>query len=153
MKSHPTPDAIETIAKLARSLRETPCDRPSLSSAAEQIGDGKGRLVLKALLEAQGGSDSDEKSAVIATMPLLETMMDASPGVAGYLMATLYPIAARRKLNHINDTIGLWMVNSTSEEVAESLTRLANEGTPPSSVRRIYAAWAENIRKSHRRTR
>jgi hypothetical protein len=88
-----------------------------------------------------------------AAMPLLETMMDASPGVGGYLMATLYPIAARRKLNHINDAIGLWMVNSTSEELAESLTRLAKEGPRPSSLRRIYAAWAENIRKSHGRTR
>jgi hypothetical protein len=153
MKNRPTPDQMETITKLVRTLCETPHDHASLSSAAEQIANGNGNLVLEALLKARGGSEFDEKSAVIATMPLLETMMDASPGVAGYLMARLYPIAARRKLNHIDDAIGLWMVNSASEELAESLTMLANEGTRPSSLRRIYAAWAENIRRAHGRAR
>ena len=61
--------------------------------------------------------------------------MDANPGVAGYLMARLYPIAARHHLNHIGDAIGLWMRAGAGDDLAENLTRLANEGVGPTSRR------------------
>jgi len=98
---------LDRIAALARSLRDDSRDAASLSSAAELIADGHGRLLFEALLEAQRDGVDDEDTAIIATMSLLENMMDENPGVAGYLMARLHPVAERRYLQATRDGIEL----------------------------------------------
>jgi hypothetical protein len=133
--------------QLARALAGAPRRAVLLSSAAQQIADGKGELLFAALLRVLQGPGGDETSAVVATMPLLEAMMDESPGVAGYLMARLYPIAARRRLHHTYDAIDLWMHETTSDDLAESLTRLADEGVRP-RMRARYQEWAARIRSA-----
>ncbi|MDI3288315.1 hypothetical protein [Polyangium sp. 15x6] len=145
-RAAPTPAEVEAIAKLARTIGENPRDRESLSLAAEQIATGNGELVFNGLFDTQRGTDGDDASAINGTMSLLESMMGTSPGVGGYLMARLYPIARRRYFHHTCDAIELWMADSTSEELAENLSRLAKEGVRP-VLRRSYEAWAAQIRQ------
>jgi hypothetical protein len=147
----PTPAEVEAIAKLTRALGENPRDRGSLSSAFSQIVAGKGDLIFKALFDAQRGPDGDEASAIASTMSLLEALMDTSPGVGGYLMGRLYPIARRRYFHHTCDAIELWMDASRSDELADNLSKLANEGCGP-KLQATYEAWAAHIRNSRKRT-
>ena len=97
------------------------------------------------MLEAQREGGDDEPAAIVAMMSSLEAMMDASPGVAGYLMARLQPLAGRRRLHATYDGIELWMAESRSDALAESLTRLAGEGVRP-LMRKRCEAWAARIR-------
>jgi hypothetical protein len=146
---------IEAIAKLARKLHEAPLDRASLSLAAALIADGRGDVLLKALLDPQwdelaGDIATKEKSAITATNRLLETMMSASPGVAGYLMLKLSPLARRHHMSHISDGIDLHISASASEELAESLMLFASEGFGPPR-RKHYEDLAANIRENMKR--
>ena len=61
--------------------------------------------------------------------------------VSSYLMARLYPIARHRYLHAVFDRIGLWMGDKANDDLAESLTRLANEGVRP-QLQKTYRAWA-----------
>ncbi len=143
----PEPQLLTRIAALARSLCDDPRDAATLSSAAEVIAEGQGRLLFEAVLEARKDPMADnDDAAIVATMSSLEKMMDANPGVAGYLMARLHPIAGARYLHATCEGIELWMWHSTSVDVAESLMRLVHEGVRP-RLRKNYEKWADRIRK------
>jgi hypothetical protein len=85
-------------------------------------------------------------------MTSLETMMRTNPSGAGYLMARLFPIAGARYLHHIADAIDLYLVASTSDDLAKLLTRLAKEGVRPRLQKR-YEMWALQIREARQRAR
>lgn len=140
------PDAqeLEAVAALARSLNNDPLGITALSEAAERIAAGQGRPLFDALL-ATWRHNEDEDAAVVAMMGSLEKMMDVSPGVAGYLMARLHPVAGRRYLHSTRDGIELWMWESRSPDVADSLMRLAQEDVRP-RLRESCEEWATRIR-------
>ncbi len=144
---HLEPHELEAIAQLGRALRDDPRNRASLSLAAAQIESGRGEHLFKALLDARREGEADEEAAVLATMTSLDAMMRIDPGVAGYLMARLFPVAGRRYLHQVADAIDLWIDASTSAELADTLTRLANEGVRP-LLRKRYEAWSAKIRQS-----
>lgn len=143
------PSEIEAIAWLGRSLRDNPRGPASVSLAAEQIKGGHGERLFKELLNARREVEADEDTVVIATMTALEAMMSVNPGVAGYLMARLFPVAGRRYLHSIADGIDLWIDASTSADLADALSRLAHEGVRP-LLRKRYESWAAKIRESQR---
>jgi hypothetical protein len=130
---------------LAQALGERPQDREALSQSAAQIANGKGRALFESLLDVARGQSDDETAAIPRMMSWLEAMMSARAGVAGYLMARLYPIAGQRHLHATYDAIDLWMHESTSIELANFLVKLADEGVRP-KLRARYESWAKGIR-------
>jgi hypothetical protein len=134
------------MAELAHALSTAPHDRESLSSAAQQIAGGNGRILFEALLERQQVCGGDQDMVVAFTAALLERMMDARPGVAGYLLARLMRIARQ---HNVYDGIGLALGSNPTEELADNLMRLASEGFGP-RLRTWYEACAADIRERAR---
>ena len=79
---------------------------------------------MSALLEHAGAREG----GVLEVMSTLEGMMDAEPFSATYLMASLYPIAARRREHAICDAVNLWMHSPLPSMSIEALRKLAQEG-------------------------
>jgi hypothetical protein len=132
------------VAALARTLVLDPCASAALDAAAAHIAAGRGEHLFRALLAARPDDDGD--AAVADTMATLESMTDARPAVAGYLMARLFPLAGRRYLHHIADGIDLHMDASASTALADALEGLAAEGVRPLLQKR-YREWATTIRR------
>src|SRR5262249_54829102 len=127
-------------------------DHAALSAARAIIDKGNGEALFKALFDSLKSDDpeSDEIPAITAMMPLLEKMEPHEPAVSGYLMARLLPIASRRYFHDVADAIGLYMVASTSQELEETLLRLAKEGVRP-LLQKQYTSWAAAIRAKRAR--
>jgi hypothetical protein len=147
------PLEAKAIDEVVLSLRERPMSRTRLASARAIIDKGNGEALFKALFDSLRSEhpESEEIPAITSLMPLLESMYDLEPVVAGYLMARLRPVASRRFFHNVADAIDLYMVSSTSEELAETLLRLAEEGVRP-RLQKLYASWAAAIRGEVART-
>ena len=139
---HPTTAQLEAMTELAHKLSLDPHDREILSLAAQQIASGNGRFLFNALLERQRSCGGDEDADVVFMVALLERMMDARPGVAGYLLARLMLIARHA---HVYDGIGLSLGANPTEELADNLMLLAGEGVRPWR-RNWYEKCAADIR-------
>jgi len=140
--------------EIVEALRRSPTDRATLCLAAAAIGRGEGKLLFEVLFGSLKSADpgSEEIPAIAAMMPMLETMWLADPSVAGYLMARLLPVAARRPIHAVADAIHLHLEASASEELATVLSNLATEGVSP-RLQTHCLAWAAAIRRNRARAR
>ena|ERR1700741_2264540 len=125
-------------AAVASLLHDEPCDSDALLSAELLIAEGQGRVLFEAFVDETEG---DRQGRVRSTMSLLEQMVDASPRVAAYLMARLYPIAARSRDHETYRGIELWMHGFHTNGVADILKSLAAEDVRH-SVKSRYEEWA-----------
>jgi hypothetical protein len=123
---------------VASSLRDSPSDGDSLVFAERLICEGKGRALFEALVHESRG---DLQDVVANVMGQLEQMMDASPRVASYLMARLYPLAGRARDHETYRRIELWMHDISVIGVAQVLRSLAREGVRP-ALKSRYEEWA-----------
>lgn len=126
---------------VASSLHDAPWDGDSLLLAERLIAEGKGRDLFEALVDESRGHGQD---VVCSVMALLERMMDASPRVAAYLMARLYPLAGRAREHETYRGIELWMHGLSVIGVADILKSLATEGVRP-ALKSRYEEWARLI--------
>ncbi len=102
--------------------------------------------LLKAIKIRTGAEDVPVAEAMI----VLEEIADASPVVAAYLMARLYPVAGRKRYHEVFNGIELWIQHFDGVGVAEVLRRLGQEGVRRSLGTR-YSAWATAIEERRNR--
>ena len=139
---------LASIERLAALLFREPEDAAALESAERLLHAGHGSPLLAALLD-HAGAPTSRVDAVLGLMPKLESMMDAVPFVATYLMARLHPIAAQLHEHPVCDAIDLWMHSRNPAPSAEALQRLAREGLRPRFQKQL-AEWLAVI-EAHRR--
>lgn len=140
-----SPRMPDDLVALARTLLARPRDLAALDQADARIAAGAGADLFAALLDLQREPEGEREPALVATWPLLESMMQARVAVGGYLMARLFAQVRQRPLHHITDGIELWMHHLRDDALAAHLDRLAAEGAG-GELRAHYARWADQVR-------
>jgi hypothetical protein len=130
---------------VSAELFQRPEDDAVLSMADELIRNGGGKALYKALL-LQLGARLPADEVVLKFLTLLETSIEAHPGVSAYLMARLYARARRLREQAVIEAIELWMSGLASGPAAAALVRLTGEPIRP-ALRRRCLQWADGIRQ------
>ncbi|HMA94991.1 MAG TPA: hypothetical protein VKP30_20005 [Polyangiaceae bacterium] len=133
-------------ASIIELLGQRPPDAITLLRLGELVSIGRGREAFELVLDAAMNKAGSKPDACAMAMRLIEGMMDSTAWLGGYLMARLYPKAEEAKAHGVCDAIELWMADSASHRLADTLDALAREGVRP-RMQKLYTTWSLAIRR------
>jgi hypothetical protein len=138
------------ITEIAQSIASHAWSQETLRKARALIVSGRGADLFAALHTLQKGLSRTPSEELM----VLEKLMDEDIVVGGYLMARLFPVAARGQDHAVCDSIRLWMYESNDPKLQSALADLAREPLVRKSMRKRYDEWAcvigsraESVRK------
>ncbi len=131
--------ASELVASIEQ-LSAGRVDAEYVNVIAAAIQCDQGKAVFEKFIDELMVRNACKANAVALAMRILDQTMDVDSGVAGYLMARLYPVAARQRAHEVCNAIDLWMANVLSPSLVINLSKLQTEGVAPKFHRRI-ANW------------
>ncbi|HWC58804.1 MAG TPA: hypothetical protein VHC44_03850 [Verrucomicrobiae bacterium] len=139
----------QNYLQLVDAIRSRNLSKENLDALNSIIAQNGSPQLVDDLVCKEKAVGRDEEDAVSETMRHLESLADTALSLACVLMVHLLPIAGCSFDHDVFDSVGLWICNNPSEELAHQLRLIASAETD-SQAKKNYEGLAEFVENAQK---